>query len=289
MRVALFGAAGQLGIALTKSKPENIELLPLTLKDVDITDRAAVLSKLDSLKPEVIINAAAYTQVDKAEEEVDLAYAVNANGPENMALWVKENGGRLIHISTDFVFDGKKSRPYVETDTPNPLNVYGKSKLEGEKRVQAIIPDHSVIVRTSWLYSNEGVNFYNTILRLLEERDTINVVADQIGSPTRAATLADAIWRIFAIEEVIGIFHWANRGEISWYDFAQAIREKALLQGVLQRSASIFPIQSEQYLARSIRPEYSVLNCKKLTDKLVSPDKNWLEDLSLEILCRLDG
>ena len=195
MRVALFGAAGQLGIALTKSKPENIELLPLTLKDVDITDRAAVLSKLDSLKPEVIINAAAYTQVDKAEEEVDLAYAVNANGPENMALWVKENGGRLIHISTDFVFDGKKSRPYVETDTPNPLNVYGKSKLEGEKRVQAIIPDHSVIVRTSWLYSNEGVNFYNTILRLLEERDTVNVVADQIGSPTRAGSLAKVLWK----------------------------------------------------------------------------------------------
>ena len=283
MRVALFGAAGQLGIALTKSKPENIELLPLTLKDVDITDRAAVLSKLDSLKPEVIINAAAYTQVDKAEEEVDLAYAVNANGPENMALWVKENGGRLIHISTDFVFDGKKKRPYVETDTPNPLNVYGKSKLEGEKRVQAIIPDHSVIVRTSWLYSNEGVNFYNTILRLLEERDTVNVVADQIGSPTRAGSLAKVLWKVVVGMDIAGIYHWANQGEVSWYEFAQKIKEKALSHNVLQSAARVNAIKTEEFVVKAERPGYSVLDCSKLGEQLKCEADAWIDGLDFEV------
>lgn len=259
MKALIIGGKGQLGTTLTQMVPEAIEWRSFDLPEFDITDLKAVETVVENEKPDVIINASAYTAVDRAEEEVDLAFAVNATGPKNIALAATRSDSRLIHVSTDYVFDGTACTPYSPEATCSPLGVYGKSKRQGEINVLEVVDD-PVIFRTSWLYSQYGNNFVLTILRLINERDELKVVADQVGSPTWATTLAVAIWKIVAKTDLKGIFHWTDAGVTSWYDFAVAIAEEALTIGLIDKLVPIYPITTADYPTLTTRPAYSVLN-----------------------------
>ncbi|MFI2812271.1 dTDP-4-dehydrorhamnose reductase [Microbulbifer sp. JSM ZJ756] len=260
MKILITGKNGQLGQQLQQDAPKGVELVALGREDLDISDRAAVFSALDEHRPDVVINAAAYTAVDKAESEVDCAYSINATGPENLAVACKEFGARLIHVSTDFVFDGSKSSPYTVEDAIRPLGVYGGSKAAGEVAVQAILPE-AVIVRTAWVYAAHGSNFVNTMLRLMNERDQLGVVADQIGTPTWTGTLARALYSLAANDCAQGIYHCTDAGAASWYDFAVAIYEEGKASGLIpaDKEVSIDPITTADYPTPASRPPYSVL------------------------------
>ncbi|PCJ22089.1 MAG: dTDP-4-dehydrorhamnose reductase [Gammaproteobacteria bacterium] len=283
MKVVLLGAGGQLGRSVQELQPEGVELISFTSAELDITNELQITEKLDAARPNVIINAAAYTQVDKAEEEPELAFRVNALGPQLIAQWVANNDSRLIHISTDFVFDGEKTTPYVETDKPNPVNVYGKSKLEGENNVLALIPDKAAVVRTSWLYSNHGANFMNTMLRLFEERDSLSIVDDQVGSPTTTSALADVLWKLVGRADINGLYHWSCEGEVSWFGFAEAIKDEAGVIRGLEANVELLAITSDQYSALAVRPKYSVLSSSKLDALIAEPAIHWRELLIVEL------
>ena len=259
MKAMIIGAKGQLGTTLTQTAPEIMECLSLDLPEIDITDADAVYKVVGDETPDVIINASAYTAVDRAEEEADLVFGVNATGPKNIALAAKRAGCRLIHVSTDYVFDGTAYTPYAPEAPCSPLGVYGKSKRQGEINVLDVIDD-PVIIRTSWLYSQYGNNFVLTMLRLMNERDELKVVADQVGGPTWAATLAAAIWAVVGKDDLKGIYHWSDAGVASWYDFAVAIQEEALSLGILKNAIPIHPIRTDQFPTLTERPSYSVLN-----------------------------
>lgn len=259
MKVLITGANGQAGHELCRSAPNHVELLCLDRNRLDIGDGVAVERMLRAERPALIINAAAYTAVDKAETEREQAFAVNATGAANLAEAAAEIGARLLHISTDFVFDGSKSSPYRADDRTNPLSVYGASKLAGELSVQERCPG-TLIVRTAWLYSAHGHNFVKTILRLLGEREQLTVVADQVGTPTWAGSLAAAIWAAAARPKLRGIYHWSDAGVASWYDFALAIQEEALQLGLLTKAIPIKPITTSDYPTPARRPPYSVLD-----------------------------
>jgi len=256
--ILVTGGNGQLGSEL-KEIAQNFpghSFFFTDVKDLDITNHGAVAGFIQSNKINVIINCAAYTAVDKAESEPELADAINHLAVANFAQIAKDKNIKLIHISTDYVFDGTNHKPYVETDTPNPKSIYGVTKLEGEQAMQQINPANSIIIRTSWVYSKYGNNFVKTMLHLAENRDEISVVADQIGSPTNAADLAEAILNILpqVSNETVKLFHYSNEGVCSWYDFANFIFETNKLKVIIR------PLESTKYPTLSKRPYYSVLN-----------------------------
>ncbi len=258
MKVLVVGAGGQLGRELQQTLPPGIEALWLTREDLDLTDREAVLSRVRERGPTHIIDAAAYTAVDRAESEPERAYAINAHGAAHLAEAAAASGARLVYVSTDFVFDGSQSRPYAPTARPNPLGVYGASKAAGEQKVLEWVPD-ALVVRTAWLYSAQGGNFVKTMLRLLAERDSIGVVDDQVGSPTWARGLAEALWALLAAD-ARGIHHWTDAGVASWYDFAVAIGEEGRRLGLLSRPAQVLPIGTDEFPTAARRPAFSVLD-----------------------------
>ena len=263
MKVLIVGGHGQLGQALKNSTPEGINGIVLPRGMLDITHWQNLQKTVAEIQPHAIINAAAYTAVDKAEQAREDAFATNAQGAANLARAAQAGKAHLIHISTDFVFDGKKNRPYHPNDLANPLSVYGASKWEGERQVQAILGNEALILRTAWVYSSDGNNFVKTMLRLMTEKDSLGVVADQVGTPTWARGLAKAVW--CALKQGLGgLHHWTDAGVASWYDFAQAIQEEAVHCGLLQRSIALHPITSESYPTPAIRPAFSVLD-KTLT------------------------
>lgn len=257
-RVLIAGAGGQLGRALIATAPDGVVLCPLATAQLDVTDLEEVSAVVGRERPQLIINAAAYTAVDKAEADRAHAFAVNARGAAHLAQAANACGARLLHVSTDYVFDGQASRPYRPLDACHPLGVYGTSKRAGEEAVLQFGGD-ALIVRTAWLYG-EGRNFVHTMLRLMAERDTLGVVADQIGTPTWAHTLAQALWAAAARPQLRGIYHWTDAGVASWYDFAVAIQEEALALGLLRRVIPITPLRSEDYPTPARRPAYSVLD-----------------------------
>ena len=228
-------------------------------KSMDITNEAALQQAIAAIQPAAIINAAAYTAVDKAEQEHLAAFAVNAEGAANLARVARNNGVRMIHISTDFIFDGTQSTPYLPTDPANPLSVYAASKLAGEQQVQKILGEESLIFRTAWVYSAFGSNFVKTILRLAQERDSLNVVADQVSTPTWAKGLALALWKALELK-LHGVYHWTDAGLASWYDFAHAIQEESLNLGILHQPISVQPITTAMYPLPALRPAFSVLD-----------------------------
>ena len=247
-------------------------LIPVFKHSVLLTE--AVDAALAEHKPDVLINASAYTAVDKAETDADAAFAVNRDGVSNLARAVAANNARLIHVSTDFVFDGSNSSPY-ETDAPTaPLGVYGESKLAGEQQVQEILGEAGLIIRTSWVYSSFGNNFVKTMLRLMNERDELGVIADQTGTPTWARGLAEAIW-LAAEKQISGIHHWTDAGVISWYDFAQAIFEEGRASGKITKETTVRPLRTEQYPTPARRPAYSVLDKSKTWDALGQTSDHW--------------
>lgn len=260
MKVLITGAGGQLGCALLKSVAVDCEIHACTRTELDVADAGAVTRAVRKVKPDLIVNAAAYTAVDKAETERDLAFAVNAAGVENLARAALDSGVRLVHVSTDFVFDGRKSSPYLPEDEMHPLGVYGASKAEGEKRLRAVLGDAAVVVRTGWLYAAQGQNFVNTMLRLMREKDSLGVIADQVGTPTWVGSLAEVIWKIAGNPKIAGTHHWSDAGVASWYDFAVAIQEEALAAGLLARSIPIRALTTSEYPLPAKRPAYSVLD-----------------------------
>lgn len=257
MKALLLGASGQLGQALVAEAPAGVTTHACTRADIDLTDEKALGSLIRSKAPDIVINAAAYTRVDEAESNRDLAERVNAVAPGIIASAARLAGGRTVHISTDFVFDGSKSTPYDPGDAPTPLNVYGESKWRGEQAVSAADAD-ALIVRTAWLYGPGSSNFVGTILRLASERPRLTVVDDQIGTPTSARSLATALWKMIAVN-ARGIYHFTDSGIASWYDFAVAIVEEAQALGLLDRAAVIEPITTAEYPTAATRPPYSVL------------------------------
>jgi dTDP-4-dehydrorhamnose reductase len=258
VKVLVTGAGGQLGQALQASAPADAGLVALGHGDLDIGDAAAVSRIVAEQSPDLVINAAAYTAVDKAESEKAAAYRINADAPGYLAAAVRNAGARFVHVSTDFVFDGTSGIPYAPDAPTAPLGVYGASKLAGEKAALVADPQ-ALIVRTAWVYGTTGHNFVRTMLRLMSERDEVRVVADQIGTPTYALSLARAIWAL-AEAGASGIHHWTDSGAASWYDFAVAIQEEALALGLLTRDVPVVPIATCDYPTPARRPHYSVLD-----------------------------
>ncbi|MBU2539066.1 MAG: dTDP-4-dehydrorhamnose reductase [Proteobacteria bacterium] len=274
MRVLLVGGSGQLGRELQHCKPADIELQALASSEVDLRESADVAAKVDAFRPQVVINAAAYTAVDRAESEQEVAFAVNGQGARNLAQAARTVGAYCLQVSTDFVFDGVQSYPYLVTDRTNPLGVYGASKLAGEQLALAAYPEGLAIVRTAWLYSAFGNNFVTTMLRLMAERETIGVVADQVGTPTWGRGLAEALWQMCRVQPK-GIHHWTDAGVASWYDFAVAIQEEGLACGLLAREIPIRPITTVEYPTPAKRPPYSVLDKSATWTTLEMTSPHW--------------
>lgn len=251
MKVLITGANGQLGTDLQIVLKGKHELFPFDL-DLDVTDPGAVNKKLGQLRPDVVIHAAAYTDVDGAESNPELTFRVNSLGTQNVALACQKNGAAMVYISTDYVFDGTKEEPYLEFDRPNPLSVYGRSKLAGEIYTTTLL-DHFYLIRTAWLYGRTGKNFVKTILRLAEENKELHIVDDQIGSPTFSYDLAEVIARLIETGWY-GFYHAVNEGASSWRDFAISILKAAGKEGVRVNS-----ITTKELGRPAPRPKYSVL------------------------------
>ena len=279
MKVVITGANGQVGRALLKSVPAHVDAVGLSHRELDIGDVQGVMGSIQSQRPDLIINAGAYTAVDKAESEPELAERANSTGPHNLAAAARATGARLLHLSTDFVFDGTASKPYG-TDAPtNPQSTYGRTKRGGEEAVQRTLADKSVVLRTAWVYAAEGNNFVRTMLRLMAAKGAVRVVADQIGTPTAAHSLAEVIWAFAARPDVSGTYHWTDAGVASWYDFAVAIAEESAAIGLLPADVRVDAIATEEYPTPAKRPAYSVLDKRSLLAKLSVPARHWRSNL----------
>lgn len=276
-KVVLTGCNGQLGseIQYLSGDKSDIELFSYDVESLDISDLDAIRTVLTEVRPQAVINAAAYTAVDKAEEDVEKAFLVNKSGPENLAIACSELNIRLIHISTDFVFNGEVNSPYSIDHKPDPIGVYGESKLAGDNAVRDILPEESIIIRTSWVYSSFGNNFVKTMIRLMQEKDQLGIVWDQIGSPTYARNLAEVCLTIVDNPSLSGIYHWSDLGVASWYDFAIAIQDVAVELGILSSSIPVNPIFSSEYPTPAKRPAYSVMDTKALRDELNLAGEHW--------------
>lgn len=278
MKVLITGAKGQLGRALQASAPANAVIVAHDVDTLDITDEAAVAALFATERPELVLNAAAYTAVDKAESEEATARAVNATATGILSAAAREIGARFAHVSTDFVFDGVSGVPYATDATPNPSSVYGATKLEGERLAG---PD-ALIVRTSWVYAPTGGNFVRTMLRLMGERPEVRVVADQIGTPTYAPGLAQALWTMTG-QGLTGLYHYSDAGAASWYDFAVAIQEEGLAAGLLDKAVPVIPIPTSDYPTPAQRPFYSVLDKSATFAALGGPTPHWRANLRVMI------
>jgi dTDP-4-dehydrorhamnose reductase len=277
----LVGNKGMLGSEVTAALVEAGFDLVGSDREVDILDPEALAGFAEGKSLSWIVNCAAYTAVDKAEDEAALAMRINAEGPQNLALLASRVGARILHMSTDYVFDGKGARPYAEDDPVNPTGSYGRSKAEGEARVRSACPEH-VILRTAWLYGKAGSNFVATMLRLMATKERVGVVADQRGTPTYAVDLAGAIAAIVgSAEPRFGTFHYTNLGETCWYEFALEIERLGLEYGILSRECPIDALTTEEYPTKAKRPAYSVLSKKKILDAYGLLIPEWKESLTL--------
>lgn len=275
MKVLITGAGGQLGTELAiylKRKLAQAAIFPLARQDLDITNFEQVQGVIRGIRPDVIIHTAAYTKVDQAETDQDLAYAINAIGTRNVATCGENVGAKLVYISTDYVFDGRKNAPYTESDQPNPLNIYGRTKLAGEEFVRSLSSRH-FIVRTSWVYGKHGQNFVTTMLQLAEERQELMVVDDQVGSPTYTLDLAEFIVSLMKTEQY-GLYHATNLGACSWYELAGEIFR---LKGM---KVKLRPCRSEDFARPARRPAYSVLEHTEIRNRGFKDLRPWQEGLA---------
>ena len=274
MRVLITGAGGQLGKALQATAPVNAEISAIDVDDVDLTDSAMLRARLAVEAPEIIINAAAYTAVDRAEEDEELALAINADAVAVMVEAMEKSGGKLVHVSTDFVFDGTSMRAYRPDDKRAPISAYGRTKAAGEDHVR----DQDILVRTACVYAAGGANFVRTMIRLMNERDELGIVSDQVGAPTWATGLAQTIWGLIG-KGATGTFHHSDAGEISWFDFAVAIAEEAQEVGLIERIPVIRPIATSDYPTPAKRPAFSLLDSSATRELLEDTHTHWRENL----------
>ena len=283
MNVLLTGAGGQLSTALQSRVPPGIQCLAVTRGDLDIADAPAIAHRLDDSNITAVINAAAYTDVERAEREPDQAMRTNASACGALARACKAHGARLIHISTDFVFDGKQSRPYLTTDEPNPLSVYGRSKLQGEHEVLRILAEQACVVRTSWLHSAQGANFVTKILGRMRSGEPVRVVTDEVGSPTATYSLAEAVWACVS-RPISGVHHWSDSGAINRFEFAEAIAQDAYQIGLLRALPVLQQARVADFKSAAERPAYSVLDTRETQAALGMNAIGWREGLRLTLL-----
>jgi len=289
MRILVTGKNGQLGrsiqkIVNTATKIDNNQspndFIFVGRKELDLSSESSISQYFDNNKFDIIINCAAFTQVDRAKKEAELANQINHLSVKQLAIIANEQKARLIQISTDYVFDGENNKPYVETDIPNPVNIYGKTKLAGEQVLQEVMPMNALIIRTSWLYSEYGNNFVKTLLRLGKERDELNVVSDQIGSPTYAADLADAILEIIEHKkfrdegQTTQVYHYSGEGEISWHELAKEIFKIEKIE------CEANPVTSQQYPTPAKRPRNTLMNKDKIVEVFNIKISNWKSSLN---------
>jgi len=277
MKILITGANGQLGseMRVISAQYPNIEFEFTDYQELNICDAEAVDKFVSGKSFDFLVNCAAYTAVDNAETDEANARKLNAGAVEILATAAKKHNIKMIHVSTDYVFDGNGHVPYVESDEIKPNTVYGKTKAEGEKLLQQILPNSSVIIRTAWLYSSFGKNFVKTMMKLCSEREKLTVIFDQIGSPTYAADLAAAIMQVATAQKFVpGIYHFSNEGVCSWYDFARAICQVSEITG-----CDVLPIESKDYPAKTPRPFYSVLNKAKIKATYNVQIPHWYDSL----------
>lgn len=290
MNIVVIGKSGQLACELVNAINTSVHSVTfLGRNNIDITDAENLTNTLNSLAPDAIINAAAYTAVDKAENDAVACFALNATAVKNLAEYCESRNVFLVHVSTDYVFNGHKGSPYLPDDKIEPQGVYGQSKAEGEKALLDTLPEKSCLIRTAWVYSSHGNNFVKTMLRLMSEKPQLSVIDDQIGTPTWAKGLADAC--IHAAEDKIsGVYHWTDEGVASWYDFALAIQQLGIEKGLLDKTISILPIPSSDYPTPAKRPHYSVLDKTATRDVFAScHPAHWRTQLSAMMSELADG
>ncbi len=279
MKVLITGSAGQLGRELLRSAPSTVDVTAWDRATLDITDAGHARQLILALAPAVIINAAAYTSVDAAEADVAAARACNVDGAGNLADIAAGLDARLLHVSSDYVFGASGRARFFQPDDPvAPLGAYGRTKAEGEEQVLRRAP-RAVVLRTSWVYSRYGRNFVKTVLQLCRTRPRISIVADQVGAPTWAAGLAQCLWALAGRGECRGIRHYCDAGVASWYDFAVAIRDEALVLGLIASRTPIDPIRSDEFPAKAPRPAFSVLDGRALRDELGLEAVHWRTQL----------
>jgi dTDP-4-dehydrorhamnose reductase len=288
MKILLTGASGQLGQAIINAKPSFVKLITPSRRDLDLADNEACLRAVRQHKPDWVINSGAYTAVDKAEVEKDLAMRINAITPKMFAQELSKTGGNLLQISTDFVFDGKQNFPYKTDQKKNPLGVYGATKSAGEDAIYEVLgnSNQALIIRTSWLLGPVGKNFMKTMISLHRSQEEIRVVSDQTGCPTSTLTLAKACWRAIEKHKDIElkilapkIFHWTDSGSASWYEVAKVIGELGHRIGLIERPAKVIPISSMEYPTLAKRPKYSILDCTNTRQFLNLQSTHWKETL----------
>ncbi len=276
MKVLILGG-GQVANAVAATATFGAQVVSRARAALDIVDAPAVLRTFTEVKPDWVVNAAAYTAVDMAEDHTAHAFAVNDTAVAGLASAAAQVGCRLLHLSTDFVFDGTSSRAYLPGDATNPLSVYGSSKLAGERHVLASAT--GIVLRTSWVYAAAGKNFVLTMLRLMREKPQLAVVCDQIGAPTWASSIGCAIWGLIGSQAATGIYHWTDLGVASWYDFAVAIQDEALTRGLLARQIPVAPISSREYPTRATRPAFSLLDTAATRAAIKVPADHWRHNL----------
>ena len=284
MKVLLTGSTGQLGYEIIQSKPKEIEIINPNRKELDLSDYESCKNIIIKVKPDWIINCGAYTAVDEAEKNIQLSNKINSYALEAFTEIINKTNGKLLHLSTDFVFDGNQNFPYQENQKKNPICQYGKSKALGEELIERKIKkkENATILRTSWLISPRGKNFILTMLKLHSEKEFINVVSDQIGAPTSAIDLSKVCWKIIQFkkqEKLPFILHWTDAGVASWFDVAVAVGDIAEELKIIKKKAKINPISSNQYPTTARRPKYSVLNTKKTHSLLKIQPIHWRENL----------
>ena len=288
-KLLLTGAGGQLGQTFQayfpdSNLPRKYRLLTADIREMDLTKKESISDFLDSQIPSLIVNCGAYTSVDTAEVEVEAARKVNDHAVSWIARWASENSCRVIHISTDFVFDGRKREPYSPLDETNPLGAYGETKLAGESHILELLPKSGLVLRASWLYSEYGHNFVKTMIELMKRKSELGVVNDQIGSPTSTHSLVQVLFRIIEHGTSNGVFHWCDGAVISWYEFAIEIQRQACKYGLLSRGITIKTLTTEEYPTLAIRPLYSVLHREATLEKFGLHETSWQVELEAVIL-----
>ncbi|AOF99962.1 dTDP-4-dehydrorhamnose reductase [Blastomonas sp. RAC04] len=276
MKALVLGSKGQLGRQLVACAPAGSIVVQHDIDTLDICDHHALRTSVESARPDIIFNAAAFTNVDGAEAEEETARKINGEAVGVLAAAARDLGAKLVHVSTDYVFDGLSGRPYAPDAPTHPVSAYGRTKLAGERAAG----DAALIVRTAWVYSTTGGNFVRTMLRLFGERSEVRVVSDQMGTPTYAPDLAKALWTL-AEKEASGVYHYTDSGAASWYDFAVAIQEEALALQLLDKAIPIVPIPTSGYPTPATRPHYSVLDSTKTMAVLGGPAPHWRANLRL--------